>query len=154
LSLSYKYHPDGIAPSGVRIEDIPVVRLVLRRRDIGKRAVGTSIVDTGFDGGIYPNLQILTFFEGLKPMRIDRLGSVFGESIECEVYTVEASLISEDGNLTIDLGNASVYIPTDPDYIGDEVLIGREILNRLGITLIGKEKILKVGNKLRTPKIK
>lgn len=150
MSLSYKYHVDGITSSGQKIEDTPVVRLLLRRRDIHKRAVGTAIIDTGFDGGVYPNLQILTFFEGLKPMRIDRLSSVFGEYVECEVYKVEASIISENNKLVIDIGDVNVYIPTEPDYMGEEVLIGREVLNRLDVTLVGKRKIVEVRNKLQT----
>ena len=118
--------------------------MTLKRKDAGKRATGTAIVDTGFDGGIYPNLMLLTFFEGLKPVRVEKLSSAFNEAIECEVYNVEASIISEDKNLEIDIGEVNVYIPVEPDYIGEEVLIGREIINKLDILLDGKKKTLTV----------
>ena len=31
------------------------------------RASGPSIVDTGFDGGVYPNMEIIKMFRGLEP---------------------------------------------------------------------------------------
>lgn len=144
MSLSYSYYLDGLSSRGVRIEDIPIIRLTLKRKDISKKATGTAVVDTGFDGGIYPNLILLTFFEGLKPIRVEKLSSAFNEDVECEVYSVEASIVSEDKNLVIDIGEVNVYIPVEPDYIGEEVLIGREIINKLKILLDGKKKTLTV----------
>jgi hypothetical protein len=121
----------------VKIPDIPVVRLILRRRDKRVKASGTAIVDTGFDGGVYPNLQLLGFFEGLKPLGAEKLGTSLEEMVNCEVYRVEGALISTDGGIEIGLGEVNVYIPVDPTYMGEEVLIGREILNQLKIRLDG-----------------
>jgi hypothetical protein len=137
LNLKYKYITNGFSYSGAKIPDIPIVHLVLRRKDKKIKAVGTAIVDTGFDGGIYPSISLLNFFEGLNPICIEKLSSAFEEKIECEVYKVEASLISEDNNIEINLKEVNVYIPIDPAYIGEEVLIGREVLNRLKIILDG-----------------
>jgi len=135
LSLKYKYAVDGISYSGAKIPDVPIVRLTLRRKDKRMRAIGTAIVDTGFDGGLYPSLQLLKFFEGLKPLRVEKLGTSFEETVNCEVYRVEGTLIPTDGDLEIDLEEVNVYIPVDPAYIGEETLIGREILNKLKIAL-------------------
>jgi len=137
LSLKYKYSVDGTSYTGAKIPDVPIVRLTLRRKDKRVRASGTAIVDTGFDGGVYPNLQLLKFFEGLKPLSAEKLGTPLEETIDCEVYRVEGTLIPTDGGLEIDLEEVNVYIPVDPAYIGEEVLIGREILNKLKITLDG-----------------
>jgi len=137
LSLKYKYSFDSISYSGAKIPEVPVVYLTLRRKDKRMRASGTAIVDTGFDGGVYPNLQLLKFFEGLKPSSVERLGTPLEETINCEVYRVAGKLIPTDSSLEIDLEEVNVYIPVDPAYIGEETLIGREILNRLRIRLDG-----------------
>jgi len=101
------------------------------------RATGTAIVDTGFDGGVYPNLQLLKFFENLEPLSVEKLGTTSEEIVDCEVYTVNGTLISVDGSLEINLGEVKTYIPVDPAYIGEETLIGREILNKLKTILDG-----------------
>ena len=137
MNLKYKYSTNGISYSGIKIPDIPIVRLVLRHREKKIKATGTAIVDTGFDGGIYPNISLLKFFEGFNPIRMEKLSSAFEEKVECEVYKVEASLISEENNLEINLKEVNVYIPVDPAYIGEEVLVGREVLNRLKTVLDG-----------------
>ena len=137
MSLKYRYSDNGFSYSGTKIPDIPVVRLVLRRRDKRVKAFGTAVIDTGFDGGIYPNIALLKFFEGLNPIRMEKLISVFGEKVDCEVYEVEASLVSEKDGFEVDLKEVNVYIPVNPAYIGGEVLVGREILNRLKVVLNG-----------------
>jgi hypothetical protein len=144
LNLKYRYSADGFSYSGAKIPDIPAVRLLLRRRDKKMKAVGTAIVDTGFDGGIYPNISLLGFFEGLDPLRTDKLSSAFEEKVECEVYRIEASLISEGDDVEVDLGEVNVYIPLDPAYIGEEVLVGRELINRLMTVLDGVRSELTV----------
>jgi len=137
LSLRYKYYFDGISYGGAKIPDVPVVYLTLKRKDKRLRASGTAIVDTGFDRGVYPNLQLLKFFEGLEPSSLERLGTPLEETIDCEVYRVVGTLIPTDSGLEIDLEEVNVYIPVDPAYIGEETLIGREIMNKLRITLNG-----------------
>jgi len=137
LSLKYKYSSDGISYGGAKIPDVPVVYLTLRRKDKRMRASRTAIVDTGFDGGVYPNLQLLKFFEGLELSSVERLGTPLEETIDCEAYRVVGTLIPIDSGLEIDLEEVNVYIPVDPAYLGEENLIGREILNKLGIALDG-----------------
>ena len=137
LSLKYKYFPNGYSYTGSKIPDIPIVKISLLRKDKKMRATGTAIIDTGFDGGIYPNIKLLNFFEGLKPFRIEKIGSPLGEIVNCEVYKIDGALISEDVTTKIDLGEVNVYIPINPEYINDEVLVGREILNKLKIILDG-----------------
>lgn len=137
MSLRCRYSVDGVSYTGAKIPDVPVVRLTLRRKDRRVRASGTAIVDTGFDGGVYPNLQLLKFFEGLKPLSVEKLGTPFEETVDCEVYRVEGTLVPSDGGVEIDLKGINVYIPVDPAYIGEEVLIGREVLNKLKMTLDG-----------------
>ncbi len=137
MSLRYRYSDNGFSYSGAKIPDVPIVRLVLRRRDKRVKAFGTAIIDTGFDGGIYPNIALLKFFEGLNPIRMDKLVSSFGEKVDCEVYEVEASLFSEKDGLEVDLKEVNAYIPVDPAYIGGEVLVSREVLNRLKVVLDG-----------------
>jgi len=146
LNLKYKYLTNGISYSGIKIPDVPVVRLILRHKGKKVKAMGTAIVDTGFDGGIYPNISLLKFFEGLNPIRIEKLGSMFEEKVECEVYKVEASLISEKSNLEINLKEVNVYIPIDPAYIGEEVLVGREVLNKLKAILDGTHSELTISS--------
>lgn len=56
MKLKYPYANDGYTTGGEKIPDIPVVYLVVK---FGKfRAHGPAIVDTGFDGGIYPNMEV------------------------------------------------------------------------------------------------
>ena len=66
--------------------------------------------------------------------------------MECEVYKVDASLISEENNLEINLKEVNVYIPVDPAYMREEVLIGREVLNRLKAVLDGTRSELTMGS--------
>jgi hypothetical protein len=125
VRISYYFAEDGYTELGEKIPDIPIVHLIIK---VGrKRARGPAIVDTGFDGGIYPNMEIVKMFEGLKPVtKVFLENPLYGLS-EFEVYTAEAFLY-QGGNLT-SLGDVKVYIPTEPELLTGEVLIGREILN-------------------------
>lgn len=99
-----------------------------------KRARGPAIVDTGFDGGIYPNMEIVRMFEGLKPMaKVFLENPLYGLS-EFEVYVAEAFLYQ--GGSRMSLGNVRVYVPTEPELLTGEVLIGREILNSMAQSMI------------------
>ncbi len=67
MRLSYPYTDDGFTMHGEKIPDIPIVYLRLK---VGRfRASGPAIVDMGFDGGVYPNMEIIKMFRGwsLKP---------------------------------------------------------------------------------------
>jgi hypothetical protein len=132
VRISYYFAEDGYTELGEKIPDIPIVHLIIK---VGrKRARGPAIVDTGFDGGIYPNMEVVKMFKGLKPLtKVFLENPIYGLS-EFEVYTAEAFLY-QGGNLT-SLGDVKVYIPTEPELLTGEVLIGREILNRKARSLI------------------
>jgi len=110
VRISYYFAEDGYTELGEKIPDIPIVHLIIK---VGrKRARGPAIVDTGFDGGIYPNMEIVKMFEGLKPLtKVFLENPIYGLS-EFELYTAEAFLY-QGGSLT-SLGDVKVYIPTEP----------------------------------------
>ncbi|MCD6504797.1 hypothetical protein J7K52_05430 [Candidatus Bathyarchaeota archaeon] len=58
--------------------------------------------------------------------------------VECEVFKVEGYVTSEAGEPVIKLGEIPVLIPTSPDNLSYEVVVGRAILNRLTLKLNGK----------------
>jgi hypothetical protein len=141
-SISYKYIDDGYSSSGRKLPDLPVVTLLLRRRDRRLQAKGLAIVDTGFDGSVYPSISLLKLLEGMKPRQVEYLFHPLYARIDCEVYELDAFLLN--GSEQVSLGQVLVYAPTDPDYISDEVLIGREILNNHKILLNGPTSTLNI----------
>ena len=69
ISTSYPYKEDGILPDRSKVPDIPIVNLLIIRKDLRQGLTGESIVDTGFDGAIYANLNLVEFLEGSRPTR-------------------------------------------------------------------------------------
>jgi len=125
MRVDYHYSEDGHTDRGEKIPDIPVVHLVIKAGR--RRAHGPAIIDTGFDGGIYPNMEIVRMFEGVEPTaKVSFENPLYGAS-EFEVYVAEAFLYH--GGRQIDLGRVRVYIPTEPELLTSEVLVGREVLN-------------------------
>jgi hypothetical protein len=108
-----------------KIQDIPVVHLIVKAGR--KRAHEPAIIDTGFDGGIYPNIEIVKMFEGVEPVAKTNFENPMYGLSEFEVYIAEAFLYQEGEQ--IGLGRAKVYIPTEPELLTGEVLVGREVLN-------------------------
>lgn len=125
MRFMYPYVEDGYMAHGEKIPDIPVAYLLVKA---GKfRARGPAVIDTGFDGGIYPNMEIIRMFEDIEPRaKVNFENPLFGVS-EFEVYIAEAFLYS--GTQQITLGEVRVYIPTEPELVVGEVLLGREIIN-------------------------
>ncbi len=105
-------------------------------------ARGPAIIDTGFDGGIYPNLKLIKLLEGMKPIDVIEFESPLYGTSEFEVYEVKAYLYYKFNY--IDLGKVKVYVPTYPELLIDEVIIGREILNKLKINLKPHQKVVEV----------
>ncbi len=134
--LEYKYSEDGITASGSKIPDLPVVDLVVRSTGKKQALAGPALVDTGFDGGVYANLAIASYLEGLKPAASERLGAP-GHVIECEVYQALCYL-SGRREKNISVGRVNVHVPTDPADLTENVLVGREILNSLEVILDGR----------------
>jgi len=134
-AVRYAYERDGVDSEGERIPDIPVVTIMLEVE--GRRGRGPAVVDTGFDGGVYPNLEVVRLFRGLKPMRVKYLESPLYGRVACEVYVARLSLL-EPGGGWVGLGECRVYIPVEPELLSEEVLLGREVLNRLVLALDGR----------------
>jgi len=135
-SFRYAYEVDGLGEEGERIPDIPVAYLVLESSR--GRARGPAVLDTGFDGGLYPNIEVVRILRGLRPLALKRLEHPLYGFVECEVYRVKASIASPDFTQLFPLGDVRVYTPVEPDFLSEEVLLGREVLNILRIRLDGK----------------
>ena len=136
-STNYPYREDGILPDGSRVPDIPILSLLIIRRDLRKGLVGESIVDTGFDAGIYANLNLVEFLEGASPRRTTSL-KASGRSVSCEIFEVECHIIDQDSKPVLSLGRVEVFCPIDPIDLSEDVIVGRAILNRLRLELDGK----------------
>jgi len=135
-SFRYVYEVDGLDKEGEKIPDIPVIYLVLETSR--GRARGPAVLDTGFDGGLYPNVEVIRILRGLKPLTLKRLEHPLYGFVECEVYGVKAGIASPDFTQIIPLGEIRVYTPVELDFLSEEVLLGREALNRLKIRLDGE----------------
>lgn len=132
----YAYETDGLDEEGEKIPDVPVIYLVLET-DRG-RARGPAVLDTGFDGGLYPSIRVVRILRGMRPIAVKRLEHPLWGFVECEVYRVRASLASSDFMSVAPLGEVNVYTPTEPEFLSEEVLVGREILNKLKVELDGE----------------
>lgn len=140
--ILYRYIENGLSYKGSKIPDVPVFYLSIKREERAHELAGRAIVDTGFDGGILPNEKIILYFEGISPDDKDEI-EVFGEIVPVELYLVDAWLVREaDGKPTkeklLQLPSIRVFIPTRPEFISEEVLIGREALNNIAFCLNGK----------------
>lgn len=138
--IVYYYLEDGFLPDGAKIPDIPIVYLTL---EVGEfRARGPAILDTGFDGGVYPNIDIIKLFEGIRPIKTVEFENPLYQRSEFEVYSANAYLYHEGSYIPI--GNVNVYIPVEPELLSEEVIIGREIINLWETTLKPKTKMLQI----------
>jgi len=135
--MNYPYREDGILPDGSRVPDIPILTLLIVRRDLGKGLVGESIVDTGFDAGIYANLNLVEFLEGASPRKTTSLKAA-GRGVSCEIFDVECHIVNQYSKPVLPLGRVEVFCPVDPIDLSEDVIVGRAILNRLKLELDGK----------------
>ncbi len=135
-SIKIAYAPDGYSATARKLPDIPMARLLLKRMDRRLQARGPAVIDTGFDGGVYPSLEAVRLLEGLRPKFVEPLFHPLYGKIESEAYELDAYLLL-NGNEVITLGAVYVYTPTEPEYLSDESLIGREIINKHRILLDG-----------------
>lgn len=141
-SISIAYSADGYSPTARRLPDVPVAKLLLKRRDRRLQARGLAVVDTGFDGGVYPSIEAVRVLEGLTPSFVEPLFHPLYGKIETEVYELEGYV--SEGNEMITLGTVYVYTPKEPEYLSDESLLGREILNKHRILLNGPASTLQL----------
>ena len=110
-STNYPYEEDGILPDGSKVPDIPVMNLLIVRKDRRKGLLGKSIVDTGFDAAIYANLNLAEFLEGATPKRTVPLQAA-GRDVPCEVFDVECYIMNQDFKPVLSLGNVDAYCPS------------------------------------------
>ena len=136
MKASYPYAEDGYDVRGRRLPAIPVLWLELSVAS--SRLRGPCVIDTGFDGALYANEDLALLLEGVKPVGVASLYAVGEGEIRCELFRVEATLISEDGAPVLELGETTVYVPIYPEALSHEVIAGREILNKLTLKLDGK----------------
>jgi len=135
--MNYPYKEDGILPDGSKVPNIPIISLLIVRRDLRRGLAGESIVDTGFDGGIYANLNLAEFLEGSTPTRTSTLQAA-GRTVACEVFSVECHILDGQSKPVLSLGSVEAYCPVDPIDISEDVIVGRAILNRVRLELDGK----------------
>jgi hypothetical protein len=121
-STSYPYREDGILPDGSRVPDIPILTLLIVRRDLRKGLIGESIVDTGFDAGIYANLNLVEFLEGASPRRMTSLQAA-GHSVSCEIFDVECHIVDQSSKPVLPLGRVEVFCPVDPIDLSEDVIV-------------------------------
>ena len=139
--FEFKFEFEYVRGNG--IPDIPVIYIALHIEN--RRVGGPALVDTGFDGGIYPNEYLydyLSKFE-LKSDKEETLIDVTGK-INCKILYVTAEIFDPDSDLRYNLGKVKVYLPESREYISDNVIVGREIINNLDIRLNGKDRTLKI----------
>lgn len=140
--ISYRYVEDGVSFRGSKIPDVPVFYLSIKRDERPYELAGQAMVDTGFDGGLFPNEKIIRYLEGIEPDGQNEI-EVFGQVVPVELYTVEAWLVKEANGIpakekVLQLQPLRVFIPTRPEFISEEVLIGREALNNIAFRLNGR----------------
>ena len=136
MKTRYPYVENGYSIGGRKLPAIPIIWLELLVA--GSRLRGPCIVDTGFDGALYANEDLALLLEGAEPVGYDSLYTVEGQEIRCELFKVKSTLISENGEPVLKLGDTTVLVPISPEALSYEVIAGREILNKLTIKLDGK----------------
>ena len=81
---------------------------------------------------------MIRILRGLEPLRLKQLMHPLVGRVVTEVYKVRCSLVTPDLSAKRPLGEVNVYVPTEPEYLSDEVLVGREVLNKLRLPLNGR----------------
>lgn len=131
--LSYKYAKDGKTQTNKIIPNIPIMWLRLRTPQ--RSAVTPAIVDSGFDGGLYSDDKLPTILEEETPIGIETLYSP-GSEVKCEIFKVRAWLIEEKGGKDkIDIGQILIYVPIRVRDLAENIILGREVLNKLDVAL-------------------
>ncbi len=124
--IEFDYAPGDGLPA------IPVIYIALSYG--AERVGGPAILDTGFDGGIYPNGFLYESLKDLEFRGKEILKDVTG-TIICNTLEVEAEIFHRETGLTKALGDVVVYLPENPVHRSENVIVGREILNELDIRL-------------------
>ena len=109
---------------------LPVVRVVLHNNEEGLRTdAENAMLDTGSDGSLIPISHLLKIY---APALIDtRLRSHWGEWREAQLFVVDIDI---DG-----LRLPGIFVVGDEQ--GDEIVLGRNVLNRLRLLLDGPARL-------------
>lgn len=134
--IKYRYEKDSILPDGSKLSGIPVLNLLLVRKELRRALAGKAMVDTGFDESLYANAELIEFLEGSKVLKTATLQSV-GHDIECEVFGLECHLADENFRPAYKVGEVSVYAPVNVGDLSEDVIVGRTIINLLKLQLDG-----------------
>lgn len=119
----YPYDPTYAPP-------IPVCDITLMARAAGRRVELSAIVDTGADGTIVP-IRYLHHIGARRAFEAS-LRSQWGERRTVFLYLVDLMI----GGVTL----PGVYVVGDE--LGDETVLGRDVLNRLRLLLDGPQSVL------------
>ncbi len=122
---------------GNGIPDIPIIYIALYVKN--RRIGGPALVDTGFDGGIYPNRYLYDYLSKfkLKSDKEEMLADVTG-MIKCKMLDIRAEIFDPNSDIRYSLGTVNIYFPERKRYVSNNVIVGREILNNLDIRLNGR----------------
>jgi len=122
--------------SGGGLPDIPVLYLAVK---VGEERIGgPALIDTGFDGGLYPNEVLYDFLSGLETAGEEVLLDISG-SIPCRGVEVEAEVFHPELDVREPLGKVRAYLPEKKGFVAENVIIGREILNGFELNLNGRK---------------
>jgi predicted aspartyl protease len=113
---------------------MPVCDVVLTAPATGRQVVLTAIVDTGADGTIIPVRYLHE--SGARRAFEARLRSQWGERRTVFLYLVDLQV----GESTF----PGIYVVGDE--LGEEVVLGRNILNRLRLLLDGQAVLMRLLN--------
>lgn len=111
---------------------IPICTVVLTAKSTGQRVKLTAIIDTGADGTIVP----VQYLQQIGARRIFETGlrSQWGERRTVFLYLVDLQ-ISE---MTL----PGIYVVGDE--LGQDIILGRNVLNRLRLLLDGPARLMKL----------
>lgn len=76
--------------------------------------------------------------EGVSPTRRDRLYGIGDHEVECDVFALRGYLlVHRTWKRVADLLSVNVYVPVRPGDLASDVVVGREVLNGVAMTLDG-----------------
>ena len=140
MEATYYYVENGYTAHGDKIPDIPIIHLAV---EVGRRrARGPEVVDTGFDEGVYHNIEVVELFRGIEPDKEVVLENPIHGSTWFEVYKAKTYLYG--GGRFVEVGIVGVYVPKELELLTEEVLVDREFLNKLRVVLEPNKKLLRV----------
>jgi len=117
-----------------KVEDRPQIEMLIVNEINGREARVKALVDTGYRGSLLVSYDVYSY---LSPARVQ---------IDLKYYTLSGQIEVERGVGTlVKIGNLSIHTPIEaPRYSWLEIpfnLIGRELLNKLKVSIIKGEEM-------------